>query len=194
MKYNDKIIRYFISATIVIVAFLFINSGIDITDSGYILNSYEFILSNPETTPMSIVFTSIIGNIFIKLFNILNIPIFLGFKILTSITTLICSYIVYKTLGKYFNKTWILIGLLIAVILNKGFITIFMYNHTTTLFLILAVASLIKGVLTDKQLFIILSGSIIGFNIFMRIPNIVEIIIIFSIVYWGICKKDLKKQ
>ena len=193
MKYNDKMIRYFISISIVIVAFLFINSGIDLMDSGYILNSYQFILSNPETTSMSMVFTSITGNLLIKLFDILNIPIFLGFKIITSITTLICVYVVYKTLEKYFNRTLILIGLLIAVIISKGFISIFMYNHITTLFFVLSVAALIKGVLYDKGLFVILSGAIIGFNIFMRIPNVAEIIIILSVVYWGVYKKDFKK-
>lgn len=193
MKYNDKIIRYMISAIIIVVAFLFINSGIDLMDSGYSLNAYQFIFSNPETTTMSTVFTSITGNILIKLFNTLNIPIYLGFKAIVSIINLICVYVVYRTLEKYFNKTSILIGLLLAVIFSKGFINIFMYNHSTTLFFVLAVAALIKGVLEDKQLFIILSGAIIGFNIFMRIPNVVEIIIALSIVYWGIYKRDLKK-
>ena len=68
-----------------------------------------------------------------------------------------------------------------------------MYNHTTTLFFVLSVAALIKGVLDDKGLFVILSGAIIGFNIFMRIPNVVEIIIILSVIYWGVYKKDFKK-
>lgn len=192
MKYDEKIFRYLISIIIVIVAFLFINSGIDLQDSGYILNSYQFILSNPETTPMSIIFTSLTGNILLRLLNIINIPVFLGFKIIASITTLICVYVVYKTLEKYFNKTLILIGLLLAVVATKGFISIFMYNHTTTLLLVLSVAALIKGVLEDKQLFIFLSGVIIGVNIFMRIPNVVEVIIILSVIYWNLYKKNLK--
>jgi len=64
------------------------------------------------------------------------------------------------------------------------------YNNLTSLFFILSVFFLYNGILHKKNNFIFFAGFILGLNIFIRFSNILGIILIITIFFYGYLKKD----
>lgn len=172
------------------IPFININKGLDVTDTGYILNSYEFVFKNPESINFSIIFTSIFGNIILKILNVINIPSYLGFKLISVIFSLIICFILIKYLKRYFNENILIIGAIIALLLSKGHISILMYNNLSAFILSISSIILISGIIENKNRNIFISGILIGINTFVRISNLVQLVLIFSIIYYGWKKKD----
>ena len=59
---------------VIIIPFINITKGIDVSDTGYILNSYKYVFRNPESINFSIIFTSVIGGILLKLIEFIGDP------------------------------------------------------------------------------------------------------------------------
>lgn len=193
---ENKKLKYALMCTCVVVAFIFINKGFDLTDTGYIMNSYKFVFSNPESINFSIIFTSIIGNLITNIFSFFGIPSYLGLKIVSSVLSLIGIFIVIKLLKQYFNENLLLIGSIISLLLVRNHIITLMYTNLTAIISIIIVFFLVKGLINNNKFYIFISGILIGLNTFIRLPNIVQVILIISIIYYSyICKnkKILKK-
>lgn len=191
-NYN-RIIKIILVCICLIIPFININKGLDITDTGYILNSYEFVFKNPETINFGIVFTSVFGNILLKLLNFLRIPSYLGFKLISCLFSLLICWVVVINLKKYFNESILLIGIIISLLLARGHISILMYTNLSAFILVISNIMLIKGLIEEKSIYIAISGALIGINIFVRISNLVQIILFFAIIYYGWKKRNNKE-
>lgn len=186
LKYDvSKIIRILLICICCFIPFININKGLDVSDTGYILNSYRFVFSDPGSVNFSIILTSVFGNIILNFFDIIGIPSYLGFKVVSAIFSLgICYYIV-KSLKVYFNENILLVGILISLLLARGHIAILMYTNLSVFILSIASIVLIKGIIKEKTENIFISGLLIGINTFVRISNLVQVVLIFSIFYYG---------
>lgn len=189
---NSKKIKIILVMLVIIIPFINITKGIDVSDTGYILNSYKFVFRNPESINFSIIFTSVIGGILLKLIEFIGVPSYIGLKIITIIFSLIGIYISFEFLKKYLNENLLLGGFLIAQLLAKGHINTLMYTHLTSFFFILIGISLIKGILENKNIYLYVSGFLIGVAIFVRISNLAIIILFLSILYPSIKRNNLR--
>lgn len=180
-----KIIKITLICICCFIPFININKGLDVADTGYILNSYEFIFKNPESINFSIILTSIFGNIILNILNLLNIPSYLGLKIVAAIFSLVVCWIILQNLKKYFDENILLIGIMISLLLARGHISILMYTNLSAFILAIASILLINGIIEGKDKSIFISGLLIGINVLVRISNLVQIILIFSIIYYG---------
>lgn len=189
---NSKKIKIILVMLVIVIPFVNITKGIDVSDTGYILNSYKFVFSNPESINFSIIFTSIIGGILLRFIEFIGIPSYIGLKISTIIFSLVGIYISFKFLKKYLNENLLLCGFLIAQLLAKGHINTLMYTHLTSFFFILIGISLIKGILENKNIYLYVSGVLIAIAVFIRISNLAIIILICSIIYASIKQNNLR--
>ncbi len=59
-----------------------------------------------------------------------------------------------------------------------------LYNHLTFLFLILAIIFLFTGLTEDKLIFLLLAGVMLGINVFVRISNLPQVLLVFAVWYY----------
>lgn len=188
-----KIIKIILICICFYIPFININKGLDVADTGYILNSYKFVFKNPETINFSIIFTSVFGNILLNIFNLLSIPSYLGFKLISAVFSLLICWFIVVSLRKYFDENILLVGVIISVLLARGHISTLMYTNLSAFILVISSIMLIKGLIEEKNIYITISGVLIGVNTFVRISNLVQIILVFAIIYYGWKKKNNKQ-
>lgn len=177
-------------ALVIIFPYLLIFQGLDFTDVGHSLTNYQQIFIEPSSiqNAFSCWLTNVIGGAWIRL--VANLGVFgakLGGALVISLTT----FIAYTILKDFLEKKNLLIGLLLAEIVAFSPSTIIIhYNNLTSLFFILSVFFLYNGILHKKNNFIFFAGFILGLNIFVRFSNILGIILIITIFFYGYLKKN----
>ena len=180
-----------------------INQGFNMCDEPFTLLIYKNFNSFPELTQWSfyLYLTNLIGNFFhliypeggVLYYRVLNV-----FCLLSSVTL---SYFILK---KYLSKYLIIIGLIFYIIVlfssgegvqNNGPLN---YVGIPQFFTLLSLLFLMNGLKNVNSFFLLLAGTIIGINIFTRIPNITMVslclVIIVNAYFAKIPFKYWKKQ
>jgi hypothetical protein len=106
--------------------------------------------------------------------------------VLITYLSILISYIILRS---YIDYKHLLIGLLFALMLNKWFPFIY-YNNLTSLFFIASAFFLYSGLKNDKNCYIIISGFLLGLNIFIRFPNILGFLLLLGIFFYGYMNKS----
>ena len=176
-------------AVVIIFPYLLIFQGLDFTDVGHSLTNYQQIFIEPSCIQNSFTcwLTNIIGGIWIKIVGDLGL---FGAKLGGALVISLTAFITYTIFKDYLEKKHLLIGLLLAEIVAFPCSTIIIhYNNLTSLFFILSVFFLYNGILHKKNNFIFLAGFILGLNIFIRFSNILGIVLVITIFFYGYQKK-----
>lgn len=177
-------------ALVIIFPYLLIFQGLDFTDVGHSLTNYQQIFIEPSSVQNAFSFwlTNVIGGVWIRLVASLGL---FGAKLGGAIVISLTAFITYTIFKDFLEKKHLLIGLLLAEIVAFSRSTIIIhYNNLTSLFFILSVFFLYNGILHKKNYFIFFAGLILGLNIFVRFSNILGIILIVTIFFYGYLKKD----
>lgn len=174
---------------------LFIFQGLDFTDTGYCLTCYRQIFNDPKCISMSfsVWLANVIGGLWLKVFGCLGL---FGVRAGGAVITLAVVFLVYKLLNEYIDKTKLLAFIFLTMVLcyNRG-MTIIHYDNLSALFYILGIYLMYFGLKNENMAMIFFSGFTAVSNIFIRLPNILQVFIVLGIFYWGIRKKiKLKKQ
>lgn len=154
--------------------------GLNFLDSTFYLSQYENIFDNSEyiSDGFPLYLTNIVGGLFIKIFSL---PEIFGLRLLRLFNDLIIAFIVFLMLKKNSNRNFLLIGLLFVCFSYLQRPLEFYYDSFSTLLLIISIFFLHRGLVSEKNIFIFLSGFIVSLNIFARIPNVMDIGLIFII-------------
>lgn len=188
-----KFINILLIAGIIIYPLLLIWQGIDFTDEGFNLTNYQQIFNDPHCIALqfSCWLTNIIGGIWLHFFGALGL---LGVRIGGTIIVWLTVYFAYKIFSKDMNKTHILLGLFIAVLLSNQYLSIIHYDNVSALFFVLTIYFLMKNVEEDTK-YIYLAGAAAALNVFARFPNIIGIILLIPVfIYNHHNKKDIRFQ
>ncbi len=166
--------------------------GIDLTDMAYMLSRYKYVFAQEvPVNGASIIVTDILGGILYH-----AVPEGQAFFLSLACWALNCgmALLSFRLLREYMN------GFLLIVVLAGGgfffiaFIHVVHYDTFSMFFQILAFFVLIKG-LDEKNInLMIISGFILGLNIFVRLPNILQTSFVLLIIWYfgqGI-KKNIK--
>ncbi|OED39453.1 hypothetical protein AB832_04110 [Flavobacteriaceae bacterium (ex Bugula neritina AB1)] len=188
---NEKYIPLFF---LLLIGYQFFLSfqGFDVCDEGWVLTFYQQIFSAPETVEYNFLYwlTGIFGGVWYNLFPTGGI---ISFRILTIITTTILCIISYNILKKHVGKYQILLGLWIVLLLQDYGLIVFHHNHLSSLLSIVSIYLIINGLKNNSSILILLSGFIIGLNIFSRLPNITLTVYILLIpLYAYLTRKKIK--
>jgi len=157
--------------------------GLDITDTGYSVANYALFFDHYSSIASSsgLWLTMFLGAVWEKTVGI-HIGL-LGHKLLFVFLTYLNVFISYQLLKNYFRPDGILIGLFLAVAYQYTSLNTFNYNMATSTFYLLAIYFLYFGLREEKPSYLFLSGLIIGFNIFIRLPNIIGVGLSFFILF-----------
>ncbi len=166
-----------------ILELILIFQGLDLSDEGFLSTFYSRIFSNPQSVSYNFMFwlTGIIGGLWLKLFSPLGL---LGIRLAGVLVNTITVILTYNLLKKYVNQEYLKIGLILVVLSLNNDIKVLNYNTLSSLFFILTIQFLFSGLQKNNVLYITLSGFIVGLNVFVRIPNILELGFVLGIVYY----------
>jgi hypothetical protein len=186
---QEKLISYISLALIIVYPLLFIWQGLDFTDMGYWLTGYQQFLIAPEGISTGLLnwasyalgwlVATVSSDFGVVTFKIAFVPI-----------VWLILYLVYMLIHDKTPKNWQIIILPIlfitqAYVIAKTTGNYINYNNLTALFFILTALTLYRGLTTTSLFLIGLSGFFVGFNLFVRFPNLLGIILILLIVMWG---------
>jgi hypothetical protein len=163
-----------------------VNVGVDVVDTSYNLANFTYYNLMQRTWFFSTFLANMTGAFFVRLpggGTMLGINIY---------TTLFVSAL--ALIGYYFFKkkmpAWIVFLGEIAAISLAWCPSVILYNYLTYLFFTLAVIFLYCALTENKTYFFILAGMSLGFNLFVRFPNITETALILGVWYFGWLKRS----
>jgi hypothetical protein len=190
--FNNKIYLVLLWIIIFLYPILFIWQGLDFTDTGFFLYSYKEFFHYGDNPLMVSWLTGFIGHLNYLIFGKWGI---IGFRIgFISILwlSILLIFIFFRKLFPDAKPYIILLLIFITYNLNGWNAGIFTYTNLTAFFLLLSIFFLIKGLFESNLLYIFFSGFFNGCNIFIRIPNIINLILfIIIIIYY---RKNLKSN
>lgn len=148
--------------------------GFDLQDTGFHLIAYENIFNAPDCVAYNFMYylTNIVGGALMRTFSDLGV---LGFRIVGALFVLLTLMIIFLTLKNTIPVIHLLLGSILVVF---GYVKLpYVFNNAILSCCLYAVSIvfLYKGLCRKKMLLVILSGLIVGLNIFTRIPNILGV-------------------
>lgn len=187
---NDRKMEILLLVFIFFFPWLFlVFQGLYISELGFWLVFYENFFTNPEISQTGFAswLTIFIGAIVSFFLGDLGV---VGYKIANVFVIYIILYLVYKLLCEFTTKINLLIFLLTAeVFINIATYTYINYYNLTTLFFIISILFLYRGLIQNNLHFLFFAGFFLGLNIFIRFPNILGISIISTLFYYNFSKK-----
>jgi hypothetical protein len=173
--------KYFILIFILETALAF--QGLDLSDEGFLSIFYQRIFSDPSSVSYNFMFwlTGIIGGIWVKIFSPLGLW---GIRLAGAIVNALTTILTYHLLRHYLNRDNLKLGLLLVVLSLNNDIKVLNYNTLSSLFYLIIILLLFSGLKQNQWRKIFLAGLFAGLNVFIRIPNILELGFILGIMYY----------
>jgi hypothetical protein len=178
---------------IIFIQAIFIFQGLDFTDSGFAVDFYSRIFSDPSTVQYNFMywFTGIIGGVWLKLFPGAGL---LGLRIAGMLITTSTCWITYRLLKKYLHTGPLRLSILFIILFLATAIKEINYDDVTAFFFICAACCLFSGLTRHKNSMLFLSGVFISLNTFSRLPNILGLALILAILFAGFLNQKTVKQ
>ena len=170
-------------ALILLFCFAKVNQGADITDSTYSPTNFLMGTKLDNMWYISTFFANILGSVFVKLplgNTLLGMNIYTG--IIKSVTALLAYFFFVKTVKAPRELSFI--GTIAAVGLCWCPTTI-LYNYLTFLLFLCGIVFLYKGIVKEKNAFLLIAGFFLGLNVFVRLSNACEAAAV--VVLWAYC-------
>lgn len=174
LQYGDL----FFILSLLLFQLLFIFQGLDFADQGSYATLYQQIFIAPETIQYHFPYwlTAIIGGAWLKVFPTLGL---LGIRIAGVLITTLTVFIAYSTLKRYMKINNLRLGVFMAVIImSYNLPSELYYNNLSILFWVTGSILMFKGLIKGFLSLLFISGVLVGLNIFIRLPNVLGIIII----------------
>ena len=190
---ENKIIKNLWIAFLIVAIFwplAFINKGIDLTDTGYYLANYSHIFNSIGETVIGTFLSNYFGGL---IYSVIPSHHLMVLKIICMLTNGISIMLAFFVLKKHFQKNILAFFMMVSSFIFCEMPQCPSYNTFSFLLLSLIIFLLVKWTDTQKNLFLILSGVIIGFSVFFRIPNVL-FGCLYAAVLWYDIMTDRKKE
>ncbi|WP_445957200.1 hypothetical protein [Yeosuana sp.] len=167
--------------------------GFDMCDEGFSLTFYQQFFNAPESVEYNFVYwlSGLVGGIWYLFYNEGGILWFRLLAIIVNSSTFILSY---KLLKNHIKKNHALIGLSMVLFVNHFGFLAFYHNQLSALIAVFAASVLIRGISKNNLILIGLAGSLIGINIFSRLPNVTLLVWLLVIPFSGFLNSDKLKK
>lgn len=167
--------------------------GLDFNDEGFHLAFYQQIFSDPNSVQYAFWgwLTGIVGGLFMKLFPFLGMW---GIRLLGAFVSTCTIIIAFNLLKKYLDKVYLMVSLvMLSLYINEDAKNLY-YNNLSAFLYFVSAYFLFLGLKENKKWMLILSGLVVGCNVFTRIPNVLGISLILAIFYCGYLWKKRMKE
>lgn len=190
MRVKKNIIDCILYCVLFILPFIHINIGINVSDQGYNLANFEMFPNINETWGIATLAANLIGKLFTQL------PFghyMLGMNIYCTLLLSLSVLGIFYFLKKEYSKYAIFGGLIIAICLSWAS-KVALYQYISYYLMSFAVIILNQGIVNKKKKYLFFAGIILGINLFVRFPNILQTVLILVVLYAGILyKKQIKE-
>lgn len=194
LKKHVNAIAFYILVVFCIVWIVpYINQGIDVEDTGYYLTKYKYIFDQDVNVKSgSILFTEIMGGMLYKLSSSHQMLIL---NIISWLSYLLSGMMIYKSLKRK-ERDILVIGMVtIGMFFSCSWIRAFNYNSFSMFILVAAIILLLKDIEKDRNGYVVASGALVGINVFIRFPNVLQFSLVLALIwFYGIEKKVWKKS
>ena len=185
-QHKDLITKYIFPIILFLYPFMTVNQGVDVSDSTYSFSNFLFFENMEGMWAVSTYVSNVVGWLLTKFpfgTTLLGLKFYATFLISGTVL------LVYFTC-KQWMPAWIaFLGEIIAV----GFCWIpagILYNYLSYFFFTLGAILLYRGLVEEKDKLLALAGVALGFNVFVRIPNVTEMVLIVGLWYYLSCKQQ----
>ena len=164
------------------------NQGIDVTDSTYSLGNFLYANSMHGTWVLATFLSNTIGSLLVRLPGANTL---IGMNIYTGLIISAIALVCYYGLRKEFSAP----VLFAAEFLSISFCWIpsgILYNYLTYLFFAIGTILIYYGIKRVKTIYFYFAGLVLGINVFVRVPNVVEAALI--LVVWICVPLILRKE
>lgn len=173
---------------IILIQVILAFQGFDMVDDGFVLTFYQQIFQHPESVEYNFMywFSGIVGGLWYQLYEDGGIFWFRMLGLIVNTSTFILSY---QLLKKYVPNTILLLGLVMVLFENNYGFSTFYHNHLTAFLCLLTVFVLIKAIERNSVILYALTGVIIIFNSFTRLPNLALLSLLLAIPFFFFISK-----
>ncbi len=184
-KYLHLAAEILFPLVLLIFPLLKINQGVDLTDTPYSLGNYRFFEGTRGVWVLATFLSNVAGYALTKL------PMggtMLGMKLYTSLLISLMALTSYRFFKTKMPPFLAFAGEMAAI----GFCwcpTGILYNYMTYLFFLAGAVLLFRGLAGNRPACLFLAGICLGLNVSVRIPNILETVLIVAVWYYGFRKK-----
>lgn len=167
-----------------------ISQGVDLTDTPYSLGNYRFFPQMEGVWVLSTFLSNAVGYLLTKL------PMggtMLYMKLYTSLFISIMALFSYRFFKTKMPPTLAFVAELAAI----GFCwcpTGILYNYMTYLFFLMGSVFLFRGLAGRRPVWLFAAGVCLGLNVSVRVPNVLETLLIIALWYYGARKKKTFEQ
>lgn len=175
----------FFATILLLFPLLFIRYGIDYSDTGYSISNFRFFGTNMGKIQLATYLANAVGFLFMKL------PAggtYLGIVTYTSLFVGCLAVLNYFLLSKYFAKEFVFAGIFMALCV-RWCPSVVLYNYLSYFLCTLAIVFIIRGLEENTKKALFLAGIFLGLNIFVRVPNVIQCILILPVILYGIWEK-----
>lgn len=170
---------------LLLLPLLKINQGIDLSDTPYNLGNYRFFDQTEGVWVLSTFLSNVVGYVFTKLpfgGTMLGMK-FYGALVVSAMA--LFSYRFFKTK----MPSWVaFLGEVAAI----GFCWCpvgILYHYLSYFFFLLGVVFLFRGLAGCRPVCLVIAGACLGLNVAVRVPNVLEVVLIVALWYYGGLKK-----
>lgn len=185
MVKENKFFRIIVPMMLLLYPFIKVMLGVDYMDSMYSPGNFVFFSRMEGMWVVATFLSNVIG------FFLIQLPgadTYLGLRIYTNLFISALALISYFWLKRRIPAWIVAIGEVIAI----GFCwcpTTILYNYLTYLFMLLGIVFLYEGLVKQKKIYLVIAGMLLGLNLFVRFPNLVEAGFILAVWIYGFWKK-----
>ena len=167
--------------TLFIIEALLGVQGFCMADEGWSLTGYQQIFREPESVKYMFLFYNPlwIGGIWEMLFGWMGMY---GFRLLNVLFMLGTWTIIYRLLRNYVSHTALFIGFLLVVAAHDYGVMVFDHSSVTVLLSAAAAYCLFRALHKSSCPFMLMAGILLAMNVFSRIPNLTQLILLALLI------------
>lgn len=154
------------------------NQGADLTDTTYSMGNYMYF----ETMTGSWKYATFLANLLGSGLFFVTGGSFLWMNVISKLLVGLIAVICYFLMKQYISPYLVFFGEIVALGLCWC-PTVILYNYLSYMFFAIAALLLIKACREEKPFFLFLAGVFLGINVMVRIPNVLQVLMIFAVWY-----------
>ena len=165
--------------------------GFDMFDEGWSLTGFQQIFNDPESVEYLFLYylTNLVGGMWNSLFGWGGIY---AFRLLTGLVLTLTALVVWRLLCPYLNRWLIFLGLFLSYLCSYYGIMVFYHNYLTALLSVCAAFALFRALSKNNPAWMLLSGLLIGWNTFVRLPNVTLVGMIVLLIPHYMFQRDVR--
>lgn len=177
-------------AILFLLPFIHVNIGIGIADQGYNLANFELFPNMNQTWMVATLVANIVG----KCFTFFPFGhTMLGMNIYCTLLLSTLSVVLYFVLKKDYCRYGVFTGLLIAICFSWA-PKVTLYQYLSYYLLSASGVFLVYGLRNNKKKLLFMAGVLLGINLFVRFPNVLQIALIVVVIIHEIVSRKKWKE